>query len=54
MRAALLAGVTLVGIDEATALVVSGQEWVVLGKGKVAVYDAESLAVFTDGQHVLL
>jgi len=54
MRATLPAGVTLVGIDEATALVGSGQEWVVLGQGEVAVYNAESPAVFTGGRRVLL
>ena len=54
MRATLLAGVTLVGIDEATALLGSGQEWMVLGKGEVAVYNAELPAVFTTGQHVRL
>jgi cyanophycinase len=54
MRATLPAGVTLVGIDEATALIGSGREWVVHGKGKVTVYNAESPAVFTDGQRVRL
>ncbi|HKZ85286.1 MAG TPA: Type 1 glutamine amidotransferase-like domain-containing protein [Anaerolineae bacterium] len=54
MRATLPPGVTLVGIDEATALIGSGREWVVLGKGEVAVYDAKSPSVFTSGQSVLL
>ena len=54
MRATLLAGVTLVGIDEATALVGSEQEWVVLGQGEVAVHNAEPPAVYTSGQSVRL
>ncbi len=54
MRVSLPAGITLVGIDEATALVGSGQHWQVLGPGQVVVYDAESPTVFTSGQSVLL
>ncbi len=54
MRATLPAGVALVGIDEATALVGSGQSWQVLGPGQVVVYRAEPPSVFTGGQSVLL
>ncbi len=50
MRASLPEGVTLVGIDEATALV--GPPWQVLGTGEVAVYDGDHPSIFKDGQIV--
>ena len=54
IRATLPAGITLVGIDEATALIGSGQSWQVIGPGEVVVYRAESPSVFTSGQSVPL
>jgi len=52
MRASLPEGVTLVGIDEATAL--AGPPWQVLGPGEVAVYDGDHPSIFKDGQSVPL
>jgi len=48
MRASLLPGITLLGIDEATALL--GPPWQVLGAGKVAAYKAAKPEFFTPGQ----
>jgi cyanophycinase len=50
MRASLTGGVTLVGIEEATALV--GRPWEVVGMGKVAVYHGDRPEIFTHGQTV--
>jgi cyanophycinase len=50
LRASLIEGVTLVGIDEATALV--GPPWQVIGAGEVAIYHGEKPALFKDGQSV--
>jgi cyanophycinase len=50
MRASLIERVTLVGIDEATALV--GPPWQVIGAGEVAIYHGEKPALFKDGQSV--
>lgn len=50
MRASLSSGITLVGIDEATALL--GRPWEVIGPGKVTVYHGEKPQVFTHGQKV--
>jgi len=52
MRALLPEEVTLVGIDEATALL--GLPWQVIGPGKVAVYRKGELEIFTNGQLVEL
>jgi cyanophycinase len=50
LRASLIEGVTLVGIDEATALV--GPPWQVIGAGEVAIYHGEKPTLFKDGQSV--
>ncbi len=52
MRASLPEGFTLVGIDEATALL--GVPWQVLGAGKVAVYKTAQPEMFASGQMVEL
>jgi len=52
MRASLREGITLLGIDEATALV--GPPWQVLGAGQVTVYRGKKPAAFKDGQKVPL
>jgi len=52
MRSSLPEGVTLIGIDEATALL--GPPWEVNGTGKVAVYKSDSPDFFTQGQSVAL
>jgi cyanophycinase len=52
MRASLREGITLVGIDEATALL--GPPWQVLGLGQVTVYRGKKPAIFEDGQNVPL
>jgi cyanophycinase len=50
MRASLTGGITLVGIDEATALL--GGPWEVVGPGQVAVYHGDKPKLFTHGQAV--
>jgi cyanophycinase len=52
MRSSLAKGVTLIGIDEATALL--GPPWEVIGPGKVAVYKSDSPEFFTQGRLVEL
>jgi cyanophycinase len=52
MLASLPEKVTLVGIDEATAL--AGPPWEVVGMGKVVIYGADKATVFTPGQPVKL
>jgi len=52
MLASLPGRVTLVGIDEATALV--GPPWKAVGMGKVVIYGPDQPAVFTQGQPVNL
>lgn len=52
MRSSLPEGVTLIGIDEATALL--GPPWEVNGTGKVAVYKSDSPDFFTQGQSVAI
>jgi cyanophycinase len=52
MRISLPDEVTLVGIDEATALL--GPPWEVIGPGEVTVYRGEKPEKFTDGQLVSL
>jgi hypothetical protein len=52
MRSSLPEGVTLIGIDEATALL--GPPWEVIGTGKIAVYKSKSPEFFTQGQLVEL
>lgn len=52
MQSSLDRGVTLVGIDEATAIL--GPPWQVIGRGKVSVYRAEKPEIFTPGQSVNL
>jgi len=52
MRSSLPEGVTLIGIDEATALF--GPPWEVIGPGKVAVYKSDSPEFLTLGQLVEL
>ncbi|HLF27794.1 MAG TPA: Type 1 glutamine amidotransferase-like domain-containing protein [Anaerolineae bacterium] len=54
MRATLPAEITLVGIDEATALIGSSRNWQVIGSGAVVVYRGESTAIFKEGQDVRL
>jgi cyanophycinase len=54
LRATLPADITLVGVDEATALVGLALEWQVLGRGEVAVYRGESPSIWTNGQIVRL
>lgn len=54
MRAALPAGITLVGIDVATALTGAGSQWQVLGLGEVTIYNADPPAVFAGGEAVAL
>jgi len=48
MRSSLPEEVTLIGIDEATALF--GPPWELIGSGKVAVYKSDSPEFFTQGQ----
>ncbi len=50
MRSSLPEGVTLIGIDEATALLCP--PWEVIGPGKVAVYKRDSPEFFSQGQLV--
>jgi cyanophycinase len=52
MTGSLSPGMTLVGIDEATALV--GPPWEVAGKGNVAVYESNGTRVYTPAQAVNL
>ena len=52
IRTSLPDGITLVGIDEATALL--GPPWEVLGPGQVVLYRGEEKMHFTDGQAVFL
>jgi cyanophycinase len=52
MTGSLSPGMTLVGIDEATALV--GPPWEVAGKGNVAVYELNGTRVYTHAQAVNL
>jgi cyanophycinase len=52
LRASLVEGVILVGIDEATALV--GPPWQVIGAGEVAVYQRHQPSIFKNGQMVPL
>jgi cyanophycinase len=52
MLASLPEKVTLVGIDEATALV--GPPWEAVGMGKVVIYGSDKPTVFTQGQLVNL
>lgn len=52
MRAALAPGVTLVGVDDATALLLP--EGLVLGAGAVTVYGREGVEVYTVGARVAL
>ncbi len=52
MHASLAEEITLVGIDEATALV--GPPWEAVGMGKVVIYGADETTVFTQGQQVNL
>jgi cyanophycinase len=52
MLASLPEKVTLVGIDEATALV--GPPWEAVGMGKVVIYGPDKPTVFTQGQPVNL
>ncbi len=51
MKEALPRGVTLVGIDAATALVGAGSDWGVTGAGEVVVYRSDPPSVFSDGQY---
>jgi cyanophycinase len=50
MRASLPEEITLVGIDEATALV--GPPWGVVGMGKVMIYESVEKTMYTQGQPV--
>jgi cyanophycinase len=50
MRRSLRAGVTLVGIDEATALV--GPPWQVAGSGQVLVYGRNGPRIYAQGQSI--
>jgi len=52
MRATLPSGVTLVGIDEATGLLLP--EGRVLGVGKVTVYGSEGVREYGEGEIVRL
>ena len=52
MRSSLPPGVTLIGMDEATALL--GPPWEVMGPGKIAVYKSNSPEFFTQGRLVEL
>jgi len=52
MLASLPGKVTLVGIDEATALV--GPPWEAVGMGKVVIYGSDEPTIFTSGQLVNL
>ncbi len=52
MRASLPEEITLVGIDEATALV--GPPWEAVGMGKVAIYESDKKTIYTQGQRVNL
>ena len=52
MCASLREGITLVGIDESTALL--GPPWQVLGPGQVTVYRRKKPAIFKDSQNVPL
>jgi len=46
----LLPGVTLLGIDEYTGMLIGGTAWQVLGGGAVTVYDGENVSVYERGQ----
>jgi len=52
MFSSLAKGVTLIGIDEVTALL--GPPWEVIGPGKIAVYKSDSPELFTQGRSVEL
>jgi cyanophycinase len=52
MRATLAPGVTLVGIDDSTALLLP--EGLVLGAGEVTVYGRDGAAAYTAGARILL
>ena len=52
MIASLSTGITLVGIDEATALV--GPPWEAVGPGHVVVYEPEETRIYTHAQPVSL
>jgi cyanophycinase len=52
MTGSLSSGITLVGIDEATALV--GPPWEVVGQGQVAVYEPKGTKIYTHAQRVKL
>jgi cyanophycinase len=52
MRSSLPEGVTLIGIDETTALL--GPPWEVIGPGEIAVYKSDSPEFFTQGRLVEL
>jgi len=51
---ALLPGVTLLGIDEYTGMLLRNGEWTVSGVGAVTVYRIDSVDVYKGGQKVLL
>jgi cyanophycinase len=52
MTGSLSPGITLVGIDEATALVVPS--WEVVGQGQVVVYEPKGTKIYTHAQRVNL
>jgi cyanophycinase len=52
LHASLTEGITLAGIDEATALV--GPPWQVIGAGEVTVYQGDQPSIFKNGQIVPL
>jgi cyanophycinase len=47
---ALLPGVTLLGIDEFTGMVLETGEWIVYGGGKVTVYQIDKVETYTPGE----
>jgi len=51
---ALLPGVTLLGIDEFTGMLMEAGHWVIYGRGAVTVYDREDVSVYKRGQRFVL
>ena len=50
----LLPGVTLLGIDEYTGMIIENSEWIVSGGGGVTVYKEDKVEVFENGQQFKL
>jgi cyanophycinase len=46
----MLPGVTLLGIDEYTGMLMEHGEWIVFGSGEVTLYEKDKMDVYGDGQ----